>query len=132
MYINSGNMIILQKSAQDIQNVKTPDEFDDRELTRAIRDAIIDEEKAIKKYEAIADASSNDKVKTIVQSIADEEKVHVGELQKLLNDMLPDEEGFLEEGAKEVEGEIDSSKEVEGNDNSDEDSDEDEYHLTNK
>ena len=29
--------------------------------------------------------------------------MHVGELQKLLNDLLPDEKSKLEEGAKEVE-----------------------------
>jgi rubrerythrin len=41
-------------------------------------------EGAVKQYESIADASSNEMVKTMVQKIADEEKVHVGELQKIL------------------------------------------------
>ena len=36
----------------------------------------------------------------------DEERVHVGELQKLLSNLLPDEEEKLDEGAAEVEEEI--------------------------
>jgi len=35
-------------------------------------------------------------------------KVHVGELQALLSGLLPDEDGFLEDGAKEVEGDLNS------------------------
>ena len=73
------------------------------ELTRAIRDAIIAEEGAIKQYEVVVDATENEIAKKVLQDIANEEKVHVGELQKLLNDMLPDEKEKLEEGAKEVE-----------------------------
>lgn len=105
MYIDSGNEILFNRQAQELQNVETPEQFTDRELTRAIRDAIIGEEGAIKQYEAIADASDNEDVKKILQDIADEEKVHVGELQKLLSNLLPDEQDFLDEGAEEVESE---------------------------
>lgn len=102
MHIDSGNMILL---SQNLDVVKTPEKFTERELTRAIRDAIIAEEGAIKQYEAVVDATDNEDVKKTLQSVADEEKVHVGELQKLLNDMLPDEEEYLDDGAKEVEDE---------------------------
>jgi hypothetical protein len=91
------------KIAQNLENVKTPERFNDRELTRAIRDAIIAEEGAIKQYEAVVDATDNEEAKKVLQSISDEEKVHVGELQKLLNDLLPDEEEHLKDGEKEVE-----------------------------
>jgi len=103
MHIDSGNMILFNKTAQNLETVKTPEKFTDRELTRAIRDAIIAEEGAIKQYEVVVDATENEIAKKVLQEIADEEKVHVGELQKLLNDMLPDEKEKLEEGAKEVE-----------------------------
>ena len=109
MHINSGNIIIIQKEAQELQNVKTPDTFTDRELTRALRDAIIAEEGAIKQYEAVVDATSNEDAKKVLQSIADEEKIHVGELQALLSGLLPDEEEFLEDGAKEVEDDLNSN-----------------------
>jgi rubrerythrin len=111
MYINSGHMILfekvekVEKVAQNLDIVKTPEKFTDRELTRSIRDAIIAEEGAIKQYESVVDATSNELAKKVLQSIADEERVHVFELQKLLNIMLPDEERLKEKGEKEVEDE---------------------------
>ena len=102
MHIDNGTMILL-KQAQHLEEVKTPERLTDRELSRAIRDAIMAEEGAIKQYEAIVDAASDEKIREVLQDIANEERVHVGELQALLNGMLPDEEKFLEEGAKEVE-----------------------------
>lgn len=71
-------------------------------MTRAIRDAICAEEGAMNQYETIVDSTDNELVKKVLQSIADEEKVHVGELQQLLKKLLKDEEGFLDKGAKEV------------------------------
>lgn len=90
------------KSAQNLENVKTPEPLNDRELTRAIRDAIIAEEGAIKQYETVADAAKDKKVKETLQDISNEEKVHVFELQKLLEILLPDEKKFLEKGEQEV------------------------------
>jgi uncharacterized protein len=90
--------------SQDMSLVKTHETLTDRELTRALRDALIAEETAIKQYENIADSTENEGVRKAVQSIADEEKIHVGELQKLLSGLLKDEQGFLDEGAKEVSG----------------------------
>jgi rubrerythrin len=88
--------------AQNLQFVKTPEELDERETSRAIRDAIINEQLAIQQYEAIVDAVSDDKVKKVLQEIADEERVHVGELLALLNLSSAKEAEFLEDGAKEV------------------------------
>jgi len=109
MHIDSGKLILFPKKAQNLDVVKTPEKFDDRELTRALRDAIIAEEGAIKQYEAAADATDNEKVKSTLNKIAEEERVHVGEIQTLLNDLLPDEKEFLEEGEKEVDGKNESS-----------------------
>lgn len=103
MYIDSGNMIMMPKLAQNLEIVKTPEKFTDRELLRALRDAIIAEEGAIKQYESAADATDNEKVKEVLNDISNEEKVHVGELQKLLKDLDPDEEKSLEDGEEEVE-----------------------------
>jgi len=90
-------------TAQNLEIVETLDTFTDRELTRAIRDAIIAEEGAIKQYETVVDSTNNAKAKEVLQDIANEEKVHVGELQALLKTLLPDEQDFLDEGANEVE-----------------------------
>lgn len=72
------------------------------ELTRAIRLSIAAEHEAIHLYEAMADATDNALAATVLRDIANEEKVHVGEFQSLLNILLPDEAGFLQEGAAEV------------------------------
>jgi rubrerythrin len=101
MYIDSGKLIIFKQS-QNLEVVKTPEKFTERELTRAIRDAIIAEEGAIKQYESVVDATDNEDVKKVLQDIADEEKIHVGELQTLLNKLLPDEQEYLDDGEKEV------------------------------
>jgi hypothetical protein len=92
----------IKRTAQHLLNVKTLEPLTDRETTRAIRDAIIAEEDAIKQYETVVDSTGDAKVKEVLQDIANEERVHVGELQKLLKLMLPDEQGFLDEGADEV------------------------------
>ena len=73
-----------------------------RELTRAIRMTLSAEEEAVHLYEAIADATDDPLAKEVLQDIANEERVHVGEFQRLLNILLPDEEKFLAEGAEEV------------------------------
>ena len=103
MHINSGNMILNLKKAQNLEVVKTPEKLNDRELTRAIRDAIIAEEGAIKQYESVVDATENKKAKEVLTSIANEERVHIGELQALLAILLPDEQEHLDDGKKEVE-----------------------------
>lgn len=105
MHIDSGNIILNQtfKKAQNLETVKTPEKFTDRELTRAIRDAIIAEEGAIKQYETVVDATSNAKAKAVLTSIANEERVHVFELQKLLSILIPDEAKFTQKGEQEVE-----------------------------
>lgn len=93
----------LQKLAQHLENVKTLEKLTDRELARAVRDAMIAEQDAIKQYETVADSTDNAKAKAVLQDIANEEKVHVFELQALLDSMLKDERGFREQGIQEVE-----------------------------
>jgi rubrerythrin len=89
------------KLCQHLDNVEKMD-LDDRELSRAIRDTIISEQDAVKQYEVIVDSTSNEKVKKVLQDIANEERVHVGELTELLVILKKEEENFLEEGRKEV------------------------------
>lgn len=74
-----------------------------RELTRAIRLALSAEQEAVHLYEALADATDNELARSVLQDIADEERVHVGEFQRLLNILLPDEQDLLAKGADEVE-----------------------------
>jgi rubrerythrin len=73
-----------------------------REVTRAIRLSVAAEEDATSLYEAIADATDSPLVRKVMQDVADEERVHVGEFQRLLSILLPDEDGWLADGAAEV------------------------------
>jgi len=81
----------------------TPDrKISFRELTRAIRLSLSAEQEAVHLYEAIADATDNTLAKAVMQEVANEERVHAGEFQRLLNILLADEEKLMSEGADEV------------------------------
>ena len=73
-----------------------------RELTRSVRMAMAAELEAVHFYEAIADAADDELAKEVMQDIANEERVHAGEFQRLLTILLPDEQDFLTEGTQEV------------------------------
>lgn len=73
-----------------------------RELTRCIRQALASEHEAVHLYESIADATDDPAAKAVLQDIADEERVHAGEFQRLLSLMLDDEDTHLTAGAAEV------------------------------
>jgi rubrerythrin len=75
------------------------------ELIRAIRIDIAGELEAIHLYQAHAEATDNELVKEVLLDIANEERVHVGELQRLLVLLLQDEADLLAEGAGEVDAE---------------------------
>lgn len=94
------------KESMDLSSIapvlKTDKPLDERETTRAIRQAICAEHDAVHMYEVIADSCSNKAVKELLQDIADEERVHVGELQQLLVILDPKDEKFFEEGKQEA------------------------------
>ncbi len=73
-----------------------------RELTRALRLSLSAEEEAVHIYESIADATDNELARSVLQDIANEERVHKGEFQRLISLLLPDEDQLMEEGAAEV------------------------------
>lgn len=60
------------------------------------------EHEAVHLYEALADATDHELARAVLQDIANEERVHAGEFMRLLSIILPDEDGFLAEGAEEV------------------------------
>ncbi len=72
------------------------------ELIRAIRLNLSAEEEATHLYESHADATDNELARKVLHDIADEERVHVGEFQRLLNILDPAEEKWLADGAEEV------------------------------
>lgn len=76
------------------------------ELVRAVRFMVSAEYEAIQLYQQLAESTDNVLAKNVLLDIADEEKVHAGEFLRLLKALEPAEQGFYDEGAKEVEDEF--------------------------
>jgi rubrerythrin len=72
------------------------------ELVRAIRLCMADEFEAIQVYTQLAESIDNPLAKAVLLDIANEEKVHAGEFLRVLNILSPEESGFYQEGADEV------------------------------
>ncbi|MDM7917350.1 MAG: ferritin family protein [Candidatus Eisenbacteria bacterium] len=76
------------------------------ELVRAIRFLIAAEYEAVQLYMQLAESTDHALTATVLQEIADEERVHAGEFLRLLEELAPDEKRLYAKGAEEVEGEI--------------------------
>ena len=79
-----------------------PRKISKEELVQALRTDIAGELEAIISYDAHVMACEDDRVKTVLGSIRDEERAHIGELQSLLKILDPQESKYLDQGAKEV------------------------------
>lgn len=73
------------------------------ELVRAIRFMVSAEYEAIQLYMQLAESTDNALAQAVLKDIADEEREHAGEFLRLLHHLEPDEQGFYEHGAGEVE-----------------------------
>lgn len=82
----------------NLENVKQEDI--DKEILRM---GIVAEIDAINLYEQFAQATKNEKMKTVLLDVAREEKTHLGEFQALLLKLDPEQTKELEAGTKEVE-----------------------------
>jgi rubrerythrin len=81
--------------------LKTP--LSNEDMIRALRLDLSLEQDAISVYTAHAKNTDNIMVKTILRSIADEEKVHAGEILRVIEVLTGDEADFMLKGAHEVE-----------------------------
>lgn len=86
--------------------VKNDRKVTKEELVRAIRFMVAAEYEAIQLYMQLAESTDNKLAQEVLKDIADEEKVHAGEFLRLLKELAPDEQKFYDEGAEEVEEEI--------------------------
>ena len=68
----------------------------------AVRQGVASELEAINQYEDLAASTSNQKIKSLLSDVADEEKVHQGEFTSALNMLDPDEHKKEKEGEKEA------------------------------
>jgi len=82
---------------------KVPDrKLTKEELIRAIRLNVAAEHEAIHLYMAHADATDHPLAKKVLTDIANEEREHVGEFNRLLEILTGDEAEWLAEGREEV------------------------------
>jgi rubrerythrin len=72
------------------------------ELIRAIRLDLAAEQEAVHLYMAHADATDHPLAKKVLIDIANEERVHAGEFERLLEILTGDEAKWLAEGKAEV------------------------------
>ena len=72
------------------------------ELVRAVRIDIAAELDAASLYKSHADATDSPLARKVLLDIANEERVHVGELTQLMKILLPDQQAWLEAGFAEV------------------------------
>ena len=84
-----------------IEVVSYNDKYDKKRLAIAIREKINEENDAINSYLSLVSHIDNYKIVNIIKDIANEEKVHVGELQEILYSLDPDELTKEKEGRKE-------------------------------
>jgi rubrerythrin len=87
----------------EAETIKKLEPLNDAELLRGLRMAIAGEQEAIKLYLQIAEACQNSQVKKILESITEEEKVHIGELSKAIELIDPKEIEAYAKGYKEAE-----------------------------
>jgi rubrerythrin len=90
--------------------IAQPKKLSKEELIRAIRFMVAAEYEAIQLYMQLAESTDNKLAIDVLTDIADEERVHAGEFLRLLHELAPDEQKFYDEGAGEVEEEIEKSK----------------------
>lgn len=84
------------------------------ELVRAIRLNVSAEEEAVHQYMAHAEATDDPLAKRVLIEVANEERVHIGEFQRLLQLLTGDEDKYLAAGAKEVDEIAEEVKEKKG------------------
>lgn len=75
----------------------------DAELVRAVRFMVAAEYEAVQLYMQLAESTDNELAAAVLSDVANEERVHAGEFLRLLHELAPDEKGYYDEGAEEVE-----------------------------
>ena len=90
-----------------IQNVYTPQrKLTPVEILRAIKFSIAAEYEAIQLYQQIMENTNNKNVIKALAEISEDEKKHVGGLNKLLQILSPEDDKIYQAGAEEILEEI--------------------------
>nr|UVX48770.1 MAG: protein of unknown function DUF2383 [Bacteriophage sp.] len=84
-----------------IEVVSYNEKYDKKRLAIAIRQKINEENEAINSYLSLVPHIVDNDIRSIIEDIANEEKVHVGELQQILYSIDQNELTKEKEGRKE-------------------------------
>ena len=84
-----------------IEVVSMYEKYDSKRMAIEIRSKINEETDAINSYLSLLPHTTDPEIYRIIQDIANEEKVHVGELQSILYNLDPNELTKEKEGRKE-------------------------------
>ena len=84
-----------------IEVVSYNEKYDKKRLAISIRQKINEENEAINSYLSLVPHIDDYLISNVIKDIANEEKVHVGELQEILYSLDPDELKKEREGRKE-------------------------------
>lgn len=84
-----------------IEVVSYNEKYDKKRFAIAIREKINEENDAINSYLSLTFHIDDPEIKRIIEDIANEEKVHVGELQEILYNLDPNELMKEKEGRRE-------------------------------
>jgi rubrerythrin len=87
---------------KDLKDIRLEGKLNKQEIVRALRLAVTAELEAINVYEMIADATDMTDIAEVVDDIANEEKIHVGEFLKLIEKIAPDEMEAYNKGGDEA------------------------------
>lgn len=100
----------VKKTAMDFSGIsqllEPGKKFSNEELARAARLALAAEEDAASLYDLIGDAVDDAAVSELFHDVANEEKVHVGEFQAVLNRVAPNEKEKVGDGVAEAEDKL--------------------------
>lgn len=98
----------MSEITNDLKSILKTDDLTEDELVRAIRVGIKAEIDAVHLYDMIAESTDNEKVAKIMRDVAKEERVHIGEFLRLIQEIYPQEMKDYNEGASEAEELFDS------------------------
>ncbi len=96
----------MQELESPLSGLANDKNFTGEESFKAIRLMVAAEYEMIQLYMQLAESTHNDLAVKVLKSIANEERIHVGEFLKSLREIAPDEEKLYTREAKEVEAEI--------------------------
>ena len=92
---------IVKAVDKAMEIISQNEKFDKVRLSIAIRQKINEENEAINSYLSLVPHIGDYSISNIIKDIANEEKVHVGELQEILYTLDPNEKRKEREGRKE-------------------------------